>query len=98
MHNDSIETLLLRHYGSTAPTPAHLEQRLYASVQTEAEELRKQQKRIAHLQQGRVSRRKAVKLVAMGATGLSILSIGLESLQSLGSSLVEQEVTQPAYP
>ncbi len=98
MHNDSIETLLLRHYGSTAQVPADLEGRLSASVRAEAEELHKRQKSIAYWQQGRVSRRKAVKLVAMGAAGLSALSIGMESLQELGAALAGQDVTQPAYP
>jgi hypothetical protein len=98
MHNDSIETLLLRHYGSNAQVPADLEQHLCASVQAEAGEMLKQQKSIAYWRQGRVSRRKAVKLVAMGATGLSVLSIGMEGLQSLGSAIMGQDVTQPAYP
>ncbi len=98
MQTDSIETLLLRHYGSTAQVPADLEGRLCTSVRVEAEELRKQEKSIAYWQQGRVSRRKAVKLVAMGATGLSALSIGIESLQALGSDLMGQDITQPAYP
>lgn len=98
MHNDSIETLLLRHYGSTAQVPAELEGRLCALVRAEARELRKQEKSIAYWQQGRVSRRKAVKLVAMGTTGLSVLCIGMESLQAIGSALMGEDVTQPAYP
>jgi hypothetical protein len=98
MHNDSIESLLLRHYGSTAQVPAELEGRLCASVRAEVRELRKQEKSIAYWQQGRVSRRKAVKLVAMGATGLSVLCIGMESLQAIGSALMGEDVTQPAYP
>jgi len=98
MHNDSIETLLLRHYGSTAQVPSNLEERLCASVQAEAGEMLKQQKSIAYWQQEKVSRRKAVKLVAMGATGLSALSIGMQTLQSLGSALMGQDVSQPVYP
>jgi hypothetical protein len=98
MHNDSIETLLLRHYGSTAKVPAELEGRLCASVHAEVRELRKQEKSIAYWQQEQVSRRKAVKLVAMGATGLSVLCIGMESLQTIGSALMGEDVTQPAYP
>ena len=96
--NNSIETLLLRHYGSTAQIPVDLEQRLCASVRAEARELRKQEQSAAYWQHRRVSRRKAVKLVAMGATGLSALSIGMESLQALGAALMGQDVTQPAYP
>ena len=98
MHSDSIETLLLRHYGSTAQVPADLEQRLRASVRAEAVELRKQEKNVAYLQQGRMSRRHAVKLVAMGATGLSALSLGMQGLQAIGTALMGQDVTQPVYP
>lgn len=98
MQNDSIETLLLRHYGSTAPTPAGLEQRLYASVRHKAAELHRQEKSIVYWRQERVSRRRAVKLVAMGATGVSALSIGMETLQTLGAALLGQDITHPAYP
>lgn len=98
MHNDSIETLLLRHYGSTAQAPVGLEQRLCASVRHKAAELRRQEKNIAYWRQERVSRRQAVKLVAMGATGVSALSIGMEALQTLGAALLGQDVTNPAYP
>ena len=98
MHSDSIETLLLRHYGSTAQTPADLEQRLCASVRHKAAALHRQEKSIAYWRQERVSRRQAVKLVAMGATGVSALSIGMEALQTLGAALLGQDVTNPAYP
>jgi hypothetical protein len=98
MRNDSIETLLLRHYGSAAQTPANLEQRLYASVRHEAARLREQENTLAYWRQGRMSRRQAVKLVAMSATGVSALSIGMEALQTLGAGLLGQDVTRPAYP
>lgn len=98
MHNDSIETLLLRHYGSIAQTPIDLEARVCASVRQEAAALRQQQRTVAHWQQTRVSRRHAVKLVAIGATGLSLLSLGLESLQAFEASLVGQDITQHAIP
>ena len=38
MQNDSIETLLLRHYGSAAQAPAGLEEKLRASIRLEAAE------------------------------------------------------------
>src|SRR5713101_4576631 len=98
MHNDSIETLLLRHYGSSAEAPAALEEHLCASVRQEATALQRQQKQLASWQEGRVSRRRAVKLVAMGATGLSVLSVGMESLQTLGAALMGEDITHPAYP
>ena len=40
MQKDSLETLLLRHYGHTAAAPVDLEERLLASVQHEVEEQR----------------------------------------------------------
>ncbi len=98
MHNDSIETLLLRHYGSAAQAPANLEQRLCASVRREAARLREQENTLAYWRRGRMSRRQAVKLVAMGATGVSALSIGMETLQTLGAALLGQDATNPAYP
>ena len=38
MQNDSIDTLLLRHYGSAAPAPVDLEQRLSAQICRETAE------------------------------------------------------------
>ena len=98
MHNDSIETLLLRHYGSTAQVPTGLEQRLCVSLRRQSAELHRQEKNIAYWRQERVSRRRAVKLVAIGATGVGALSIGMEALQTLGAALLGQDVTNPAYP
>jgi hypothetical protein len=98
MRNDSIESLLLRHYGDDAPAPVDLERRLVASVRQEAAELRAQESAAARLGEQRMSRRAAVRLVAIGAAGLSVVSIGLESLQSLEATLVGQDVTQTAYP
>ncbi len=98
MRNDSIESLLLRHYGESAPVPAGLETRLVASVRREVAELREQESRAIRLGEQRMSRRAAVRLVALGTAGLSMVSLGLESLQTLEASLAGQDVTQPAYP
>lgn len=98
MRNDSIESLLLRHYGDDAPTPAGLETRLVASVRQEAAELREQDSIAFRLAQRRMSRRAAMRLVAIGTAGLSVVSMGLESLQTLEASLAGQDVTQAAYP
>src|SRR5438552_2230376 len=97
MHNDSIETLLLRHYGSTARTPAGMQERLCASVRQEAAELQKQQRVAAHLRQYRMSRRRATELVAVGATGLGILGVGPEGLQMLEAALVGEDAAQGGY-
>ena len=67
MRNDSLETLLLRHYGDAAPAPAGLEQRFVASVQ-QATTTHKQSA-IRRLYARRLSRRQALRLV-FGPMGL----------------------------
>jgi hypothetical protein len=85
MQKDTLESLLLRHYGNTAQAPTGLEERLLAFVGQEAEESRK----AARLQQQRVSRRQAFKLLARGTArvGFDALNAGLDSLQVLESAL-----------
>ncbi len=95
MYNDSIETLLLRHYGRNAQTPPTLEQRLVASVQGEAQKQYQQQHMASHLRAYRVSRRDIVKLVALGSTGLGLLSA---SLQSLETTIAGQDAAQSVLP
>lgn len=95
MHNDSIETLLLRHFGHTAPTPTQLEQRLVSSVRHEAV-VRQQQERIAaNIRTYRMNRRRAVKLVAISSAGLGILGAGLDILETALSST---DNIQSAFP
>lgn len=81
MRNDSLETLLLRHYGSSAPTPAKLEEKLCAAVHEEAEETRMRQQRVAAWQERRVSRRRMLQLVTLSGAGLSAVALGLNALQ-----------------
>ncbi len=95
MRNDSIETLLARHYGSTAPAPASLEHRLSASVRKEVAELQQQQHVATRLRTRNLSRRQAVSLVAIGSAGLGALSLGLDGLQVV---LMGQGTTQTAIP
>ena len=97
MHNDSIETLLLRHYGSSAQAPIDLEDQLRASIRLEAVELEKEQQIITRLRERRVSRRHAVRLVAIGAAGLGGLSIALEGVRIIEAALIGQDITRPAY-
>jgi hypothetical protein len=97
MRNDSIETLLLRHYGNTAQAPVDLEHKLCASIRLEAAELENEQQLITRLREQRVSRRRAVRLVAIGAAGLGGLSIALEGVRMVEAALVGQDVTKPAY-
>jgi hypothetical protein len=89
MQKDSLESLLSRHYGSTAPAPAALEERLLASVRFQAVESRREQLAKAHLYQKRVSRRNAFKLFARGTArvGLDALGAGLDGLQVLEVAL-----------
>ena len=98
MRNDSIETLLLRHYGHTTPVPGGLEEHLRASVRQEDRKIRQQEQVVANIGRQRVSRRRAVRLVAIGTTGLGLLSVGLEGLQMLEAALVGQDVTQVVHP
>lgn len=98
MQKGSLEALLLRHYGNAAPTPAGLQERLLASVRQEAEESRQERRTAAHLREKRLSRRRAVKLVAIGSAGLGILSMGLDSLQAFETALVGQDMTRQAFP
>ncbi len=81
MRNDSIETLLLRHYGSAAPVPANLEQRLSASLRQEVEEARTRQETITNWQERRVSRRRMLQLVTFSGAGMGVLAVGLDLLQ-----------------
>jgi len=94
MPKDSLETLLLRHYGDTAPVPGGLEERLRASVLQQAHEHHQEQSVATHLRQRRISRRHAVRLVAIGTAGLGILSAGLEVFEA---ALVGQQDTQQAF-
>lgn len=96
MQNDSIETLLLRHYGSAAPAPVHLENRLLASVRQEAAAMQAQKQIATRLRQRPMSRRRAVKLVAIGTAGIGALSVTLEAF---GTTLAGQDSStrQPAY-
>lgn len=98
MYNDSIETLLLRHYGSTAPAPQALEQQMVRSIRQEAAELQRQQGIARRIRTYRMNRRRAVRLVAIGSAGLGLLSIGMEGLQALEMALLGQDVTQSALP
>ena len=88
MRNDSIETLLLRHYGSAAPAPADLEARLLASVQGQAAEISAREQRARAWGERPVSRRRVLRLVAFGSAGLGVLGIGLEGLRQAEASLL----------
>jgi len=90
MHNDSIETLLLRHYGRTAPSPAGLEQQLVASLRHQEADQRWQQGMTNRLRTQRISRRRAVRFVALTSVGAGLLSVSIESLRMVESALVGQ--------
>lgn len=97
MQNDSIETLVLRHYGSTANVPTDLEARLVASVRQEAREIERQARATAVWHERRISRRRVLRLVALGSAGLSVVGVGLEGLRHVEASLLGQETNRPAY-
>jgi hypothetical protein len=97
MQNDSIETLLLRHYGSAAHVPAGLEEKLRASVRLEAAEQVEIQQITTRLRERQVSRRHAVRLVAITTAGLGGLGLALEGLRIIEAGLMGQDATKPAY-
>lgn len=81
MQNDSIDTLLLRHYGSAAPAPVDLEQRLSALVCQETAEAQARQQASSRWNQRRVSRRQVLHLMTFSSAGLGALALGLNALQ-----------------
>ena len=97
MHSDTIETLLLRHFGSNAQAHMDLEDTLCTSIRLKEVELEKEQQLITHLRERHVSRRHVVRLVAIGATGLGGLSIALEGVKMLEAAFTGQDVTSSAY-
>ena len=97
MQNDSIETMLLRHYGSVAQAPAGLEEKLCASVRLEVAEQAEIQQITTRLRERHVSRRHAVRLVAITTAGLGGLSLALEGLRMVEAGLMGQDLTKPAY-
>ena len=96
MRNDSIETLLLRHYGSTAQAPDDLENTLRASIRLAETELENEQQSITRLRERRISRRRAVRILTIEA-GLEGLSLALEGVRVIESALTRPDVTKPAY-
>ncbi len=69
MHNDSIETLLLRHFGSTASAPSELEATLAATVRHEARTIERQTRNADMWNERPISRRRVLRLVAFGSAG-----------------------------
>lgn len=90
MYNDSIETLLLRHYGPNASAPADLEQNLVTSLRQQEAEQRWQQNVETRLRLKRVSRRRIIRLVALTSAGAGVLSVGMEILRRVEATLVGQ--------
>lgn len=96
MHNDTVETLLLRHYGSTAQVPDDLEENLCSSIRLAEAELEKEKQSITRMRERRISRRHAVRIVTIEA-GLEGLSLALEGVRVIESALIRPNVTKPAY-
>ncbi len=97
MQNDSIETLLLRHYGSAVQAPAGLEEKLCCSVRLEVAEEAEIQQVSTRLRERHVSRRHAVRLLAITTAGLGGLGLALEGLRVVEAALIGQDATKPAY-
>jgi hypothetical protein len=82
MYNDSVETLLLRHYGPDGPTPVALEQRLINSVRQDAMSQQEQERATIRVLKHSMNRRRAMKLVAVGSGGLGLIAASLEVLDA----------------
>ena len=94
MSNDSLESLLLRHYGDNAATSTGLEQRGSASVQQATESMQQQQAIAARLRDYRLTRRRVVRMVAIGSAGLGLLDAGIAGVRLL---LDNQDITKQSY-
>jgi hypothetical protein len=93
MQNDSIETLLLRHYGSAAPVPVDLERRLNAMVLTETVAVKARPQTASSWSQRRVSRRQIFRLATFTSAGLSVLAIGANTLEATLSTRTARRET-----
>lgn len=93
MYNDSIDTLLLRHYGPHGPTPDALEQRLVNSVRQDATTQQQDERTVIRVLKHRMSRRRAMMLVAIGSGGLGLLTASLEVLDT---AILGRDATQSA--
>jgi hypothetical protein len=93
MYNDSIDTLLLRHYGPHGPTPDALEQRLINSVRQDARTRQQEERTVIRVLKHRMSRRRAIMLVAIGSGGLGLLTASLEVLDT---AIFGRDATQSA--
>jgi len=82
MQNDSIETLLLRHYGSTAPVPSNLEQQISAAVRNETTAEYARQQAVSRWNERRVSRRKVLQLVTFTSASVGALAVGINALEA----------------
>jgi hypothetical protein len=94
MRDDTIEALLLRHYGHAAPVPTLLEQRLVSSVRDKMSNRQQQERIAANIRAYRINRRRAIKLVAISSAGLGLLGTGLDIL---GHALSGTDTTQSAF-
>ncbi|GCE47245.1 hypothetical protein EI42_00772 [Thermosporothrix hazakensis] len=97
MRNDSLETLLLRHYGHAASTPDGLEQRLIASVRQEGAQLRQRQQMEAHLRKRRYSRRQMLRFVTLGTAGVGVVGVALDGISEVSASLLGRDVSHPQH-
>ena len=81
MQNDSIDTLLLRHYGSAAPAPVNLEAQLGGMVRKESAKVQARQQAASRWNQRRVSRRQVLQLMTFSSAGLGAVALGINALQ-----------------
>jgi hypothetical protein len=93
MSNDSLESLLQRHYGEHAATPTGLEQKISASVHQATESMQQQQALAARLRDYRLTRRRIVRIVAISSAGLGLLDAGVAGVRLL----LDSQETKQSY-
>ena len=92
MFNDSVETLLLRHYGEVGPVPETLEHRLINAVRQDAMAQQDAQSAVVRVLKHRMSRRRVMMFVAIGSGGLGLVAASLEALDA---TIFGRDATQP---
>lgn len=90
MHNDTADTLLLRHYGPTAPRPSGLEQRL---VQALHQEKVQEPKLLPTRQERLMTRRQILRAMTFSTASAGLVGLALEGVQQLDTKFFGHNAT-----
>jgi hypothetical protein len=90
MHNDTAETLLLRHYGPTAPRPEGLEHRLVHALHQE----KVQEPALLPTRQARLmTRRQILRAMTFSTASAGLVGLALEGVQQLDTRFFGHDAT-----